>query len=54
MPQQRRFVEIQQRTGHPLEHMPELRWRYGYFIVLGLIAAICGTVFWRLRRNDWL
>jgi magnesium transporter len=40
--------------GMNFEHMPELKWRYGYFIVLGLIAAICGTVFWRLRRNGWL
>ncbi len=36
--------------GMHFEHMPELKWRYGYFVVLGSIAAICGTVFWRLRR----
>ncbi len=40
--------------GMNFEHMPELKWRYGYFLVLGLIAGICGTVFWRLRRNGWL
>ena len=40
--------------GMNFEHMPELKWRYGYYIVLGLIVGICGTIFWRLRRNGWL
>lgn len=40
--------------GMNFEHMPELKWRYGYFVVLGFIATICGTMFWRLRRNGWL
>ena len=40
--------------GMNFEHMPKLKWRYGYFIVLGLIAVICGTVYWPLRRNSWL
>ena len=40
--------------GMNFEHMPELKWQYGYFLVLGIIAAICGTMFWRLRRNGWL
>jgi magnesium transporter len=40
--------------GMNFEHMPELKWQYGYYIVLCAIAAICGTVYWRLRRNGWL
>ena len=40
--------------GMNFEHMPELKWQYGYYIVLALIGVICGTVFWRLRRNGWL
>jgi magnesium transporter len=40
--------------GMNFEYMPELKWRYGYYIILCAIAAICGTVFWRLRRNGWL
>ena len=40
--------------GMNFEHMPELKWQYGYHIVLALIGVICGTVFWRLRRNGWL
>jgi magnesium transporter len=40
--------------GMNFEHMPELKWQYGYFIVLGVIAALCGIIFWQLRRNGWL
>ena len=40
--------------GMNFEYMPELKWQYGYFIVLGVIAAVCGAMFWRLRRNGWL
>jgi magnesium transporter len=40
--------------GMNFKHMPELHWQYGYYMVLGIIAAICGTMFWQLRRNGWL
>lgn len=40
--------------GMNFEYLPELHWRYGYFIVLGVIAAICGGLFWRFRRIGWL
>ena len=40
--------------GMNFEHMPELKWQYGYFLVLGVIAAVCGAMFWQLRRNGWL
>ena len=40
--------------GMNFEHMPELKWQYGYYVVLGVIATICGIIFWRLRRNNWL
>ena len=40
--------------GMNFDHMPELKWRYGYFVVLGAIAAVCGTMFVRLRRSGWL
>ena len=40
--------------GMNFEHMPELRWRYGYFAVLGVIAVLCAGLFWRFRRNGWL
>jgi magnesium transporter len=40
--------------GMNFEHMPELKWQYGYFAVLGLIATVCGGLWFRFRRNGWL
>jgi magnesium transporter len=36
------------------DNMPELNWRYGYFLVLGLIAVICGVLYWRFKKAGWL
>src|SRR5262249_5973375 len=40
--------------GMNFEFMPELKWKYGYFLVMGLIVTVCVTLYWRFRRNDWL
>ena len=40
--------------GMNFEHMPELKWEYGYFVVLGTIAAVCGGLFAIFRRSTWL
>jgi len=40
--------------GMNFENMPELKWTYGYFIVLGVIAVACSTLYWRFRRSGWL
>ncbi|MBC2670926.1 magnesium and cobalt transport protein CorA [Novosphingobium piscinae] len=40
--------------GMNFEYMPELRWRYGYFVVVGLIGTICLGLWWRFRRIGWL
>jgi magnesium transporter len=40
--------------GMNFEYLPELAWRYGYFIVLAVIATICGLLFWRFKRIGWL
>ncbi len=40
--------------GMNFDVMPELRWRYGYFMVLALIAAVCGGLWLRFRNIDWL
>jgi magnesium transporter len=40
--------------GMNFKHMPELNWEYGYFVVVGVIATICTTLFLLLRRNGWL
>jgi magnesium transporter len=34
--------------------MPELHWRFGYFVVLGVVAGICAVLFWRFRKHGWL
>jgi magnesium transporter len=40
--------------GMNFDHMPELRWRYGYFIVIGFIAAACTALHRLFRKNGWL
>jgi magnesium transporter len=40
--------------GMNFDNMPELRWHYGYFIVLGVIASACFVLYRLFRRNRWL
>lgn len=40
--------------GMNFDHMPELRWRYGYFIVVGALVAVCATLFRLFRKYEWL
>jgi magnesium transporter len=40
--------------GMNFEHMPELRWAQGYFLVLGVVAAICTALYLRFRSLGWL
>lgn len=40
--------------GMNFDHMPELRWRYGYPAVLLLIAVVCFVLYRRFRRVGWL
>jgi magnesium transporter len=40
--------------GMNFQHMPELRWEYGYPLVLGLVGVICTTLWWRFHRSGWL
>jgi magnesium transporter len=40
--------------GMNFDHMPELHWRYGYFTVLILIAAVCLALHRRFKRVGWL
>lgn len=40
--------------GMNFQEMPELSYRYGYFIVLGAILIICATLYRLFRRAKWL
>ncbi len=40
--------------GMNFENMPELGWRYGYFVTLGLMASVVVTLLVVFRRKGWL
>ncbi|MDG9715225.1 magnesium and cobalt transport protein CorA [Streptomyces sp. DH24] len=40
--------------GMNFDHMPELHWRFGYPLVLGVISAACLVLYRGFRRNGWL
>ncbi|MBB4189518.1 magnesium and cobalt transport protein CorA [Sinorhizobium terangae] len=40
--------------GMNFEDMPELRFRYGYFVVLAVIIGLCVTLYRFFRRAKWL
>lgn len=40
--------------GMNFEHMPELKWTYGYPMALGVIASAACVLYWRFRRTGWL
>ncbi|WP_373475996.1 magnesium and cobalt transport protein CorA [Sphingorhabdus sp.] len=40
--------------GMNFEFMPELRWKYGYFVVVGLMATVCLSLYVRFKRAGWL
>ena len=39
--------------GMNFENMPELGWKYSYFILLGLMALIILVMLWYFRRRKW-
>ncbi len=40
--------------GMNFEHMPELKWRYGYAGAITLIASTCCYLYYRFRKAGWL
>lgn len=40
--------------GMNFRHMPELDTRYGYYVVLGVMVAMCTGLFLLFRKNRWL
>jgi len=40
--------------GMNFDHMPELRFKYGYAVALGFMAVLDGYIFYLLRKAKWL
>jgi magnesium transporter len=40
--------------GMNFDNMPELRWKYGYFMVLGFMAIIACGMYRAFRKSGWL
>lgn len=40
--------------GMNFEHMPELDWQYGYYLVVGVIVLISVGLFMKFRDAGWL
>ena len=40
--------------GMNFEHMPELTWRFGYPLVLLIMAVACMVLYRAFKRNNWL
>jgi magnesium transporter len=40
--------------GMNFDFMPELRWRFGYPLVVAGTLAICATLYFKFKKNNWL
>ena len=40
--------------GMNFKNMPELQWDYGYLAALFIIIVVCGFLYLRFKRSDWL
>jgi len=40
--------------GMNFDHMPELRWHFGYPLALGVMALTAVALFWYFKRKRWL
>ncbi len=40
--------------GMNFEHMPELKWRYGYALVMGVMAALDAYLYFLFKKARWL
>lgn len=40
--------------GMNFSEMPELHWRYGYYVVLSVVFLVCGSLYVGFRRSGWL
>ena len=40
--------------GMNFENIPELKWKYGYFITWGVIVCITGALIYYFYKKGWL
>jgi magnesium transporter len=40
--------------GMNFEHMPELKWQYGYFMLWGVMIVIALTMLVYFRKKKWI
>ncbi len=40
--------------GMNFQHMPELQWEYGYPAALIVVSIVCGYLYYRFKKSDWL
>ena len=40
--------------GMNFEHMPELKWTYSYYVVVGVIVSVCTLLYLRFRHAGWV
>ena len=40
--------------GMNFEHMPELHWKYGYYLALGSMLSVSAGLLWWFRRKEWI
>ena len=40
--------------GMNFEHMPELKWAFGYPMALAVIFCSGAVLYWRFRKTGWL
>jgi magnesium transporter len=40
--------------GMNFQHMPELRWTFGYPLVLAVMAGFCAFLYYKFRKSGWL
>jgi magnesium transporter len=50
----RRGDRLRRHLGMNFEHMPELKWKYGYPMALAVIALTCFMLYRRFKRVGWL
>ena len=40
--------------GMNLENIPELKWKYGFWVITGLMMGTCAYLYYRFRKAKWL